>query len=96
MNKFYIPFQGKKPAAIEVNGHRLLLLSRERDLVEDALDEVGADSVKEVKVGEDEFSEKEFFSKLSSRNHAGVLVMSPELSFSDLQFSLHQNLPWVQ
>jgi hypothetical protein len=96
MNKFYIPFHGKKPAKLEINGHRLMLLSRDPELLEDALESVGADAVKEVKVGDGEKAEVEFFTKLSEKNQAGVLVVSSDLTFSDLQFSLHQNLPWVQ
>jgi hypothetical protein len=96
MNKFYIPCQGRKPAPLEINGHRLLLLSRDPELLEEALDTIGADRVKEVKVRDGEDAEVELFTKLSSQNGAGVLVISPELSFSELQDSLHHNLPWLQ
>ena len=96
MNRYYIPCQGKKPVALEINGHRLLLLSRDRQLVEEHLDDVGADSVKVVKVADTEVAEAELFSKLSKKNEAGVVIIPSEASYSELRSSLETQLPWIQ
>ena len=96
MKKFYIPYCGKKPSAVEINGHRLIMLAQEKESVITHLDAVGADRLKVVKVDDSESAEVEFFSKLSFRNDAGVVVVPPEINCGEMLATLEANLPWVQ
>jgi hypothetical protein len=96
MKKFYIPYSGRKPSAVEINGHRLIMLAQDKESVITHLDAVGADRLKVVKVEDSETAEVEFFSKLSFRNHAGVVILPPEVSCGDMLATLEASLPWVQ
>ncbi len=96
MTRFYIPYSGNRPAPLEINGHRLIVLAKDKDALQSDLELVGADRIKTVKVEDTESAEQEFFSKLAQRNGAGVLVMPPEVSYSQLKYSLIEQLPWLQ
>ena len=96
MNRFFVPYSGKKPAAVEINGHRLIVLSQSDEIDPQDLEMVGADRLKSVKVDEDENETVKFFARLSQRNDAGVIVAPPEVKYSDLLSSLQDQLPWLQ
>ena len=74
----------------------MLLLSRGREIVEETLRSVGADTVKVVKVDETEDAEYEFFMKLAKKNDAGVVIMPPEGDYFEFRDSLESQLPWLQ
>jgi hypothetical protein len=46
MNNFFVPYTGKKPALVNINGHRLVILAEEKDMLEEELELLGADRVK--------------------------------------------------
>ncbi len=96
MTRFYIPYSGKRPVPLEINGHRLIVLAKDKGALEEDLELVGADRIKTVRVEDSETAEQEFFTKLAQRNGAGVLVMPPEISYSQLRYSLIEQLPWLQ
>lgn len=95
MTRYYIPYNGNRPAPLEVNGHRLIVLAKSRDAIEDELESVGADHIRTVKVKDSEGAEQEFFTKLAQKNGAGVLVMPAEVSYEQLKDSLVAQLPWL-
>ena len=96
MSKYFIPYSGTKPASVEINGHRLIFLSKSRDNFEEELDKVGADTVKVVKIKDDTLEEEKFFSKLARKNDAGVVIVPAEASCDDLILALSDKLPWIQ
>lgn len=96
MNKFFVPYYGKKPAAIEINGHRLIMLSESDEIDQQELELVGADRLKTVRVEEDTEDTARFFAKLSLKTEAGVVIVPKELRYSDILSSLQNNLPWLQ
>jgi hypothetical protein len=57
-SSFFVPYTGKKPASVCINGHRLVILAAERDMIEEDLDLLGADRVKKVKLGASELEQE--------------------------------------
>ena len=96
MTRLYIPYAGKSPTSLSVNGHKLILVSRSKAAIEDELDAVGADRLKAVKIEDSEMAEDEFLTALAKKNHAGILLVPEELSYTQLKRALEDNLPWIQ
>ena len=92
---FFVPYSGRHPALISVNGHRLLILAREEDVFEDNLDAVGADRLKLLKTGGPFADEESLLKRLAEKVDAGVVVAASEASFTDVVKSLESQLPWV-
>lgn len=96
MGKFYVPYSGKKPASILVNGHRLIILSRDEDVFEYELRELGADSLKKVLTGDSREEEERILNKLAKAVAAGVVVAPANLHVSEVIKNLESQLPWLQ
>ena len=90
-----MPYSGKRPALVSVNGHKLLILARDRETFQDHLDAVGADRLKKVDAGSNEGDEEVVLKKLAERINAGVVVAAAESEFGDVIKSLEEQLPWV-
>ena len=96
MSRFFVPYCGSKPAAISVNGHRLLILAKEKISIEEELSSVGADSLKTISVGNSKEEENRALNKLAKKMNAGVVIASEGLEVRDIIRSLESQLPWVQ
>ena len=93
-SSFYIPYSGRRPALVSVNGHRLLILAREEEVFEDNLDAVGADRLKKLKTDSEE-DEESLLKHLAEKVDAGVVVAASDSDFKDVLKSLESELPWV-
>lgn len=96
MTTFYVPYSGDKPAAISVNGHRLVLLSRDKGAFEDELELIGADSIKVLASGNSQTDEDIVFNKLAKSLRAGVVIAPGDLPLEDVIRNLKVQLPWLQ
>lgn len=96
MGSFYIPFSGKKPKIFDINGHKVLFVGSALSDFEDLpLVDLGADYVKEVKVGESEEEQLLLTTQLARRAKADIVV-SPRDVDADRAFqTLKEQLPWV-
>ena len=94
-SSFFVPYSGRRPALISVNGHRLLILAREEDVFEDNLDAVGADRLKQLKTGTHFEDEESLLKQLAEKVDAGVVVAASDSDFKDVLRSLESQLPWV-
>ncbi|NMC62494.1 MAG: hypothetical protein GYA55_04930 [SAR324 cluster bacterium] len=95
MKNLYVPYSGKRPALVSVNGHKLLILARDRETFEDSLDVVGADRIRRVDAGSSENEEEFVLKRLAERINAGVVVAASESDFLDVISSLKEQLPWI-
>lgn len=43
MASIFVPYNGSRPAVVDINGHRLVILAREPEELEESLELVGAD-----------------------------------------------------
>lgn len=91
----FVPYIGKKPAALEINGHTLIILSTNREAVESSLDILGADHL--VRLGSDSpEAQEQVLTNLAKEIKGGVVISPGDIEVPDLIDSLRQDLPWVQ
>ncbi len=93
---WFVPYSGKKPAAMSINGHRLLILSKDRSAVEEGLGKIGADNIRKVKGGDSRREEEAVLEKLARSVKGGVVIAPTDLEVSDLISNLETQLPWLQ
>lgn len=95
MSIYYIPYHGKKPAAVVINGHRLVIMSKDRDTLQDDLSVLGADKVKQVESElevEDNFT---LIDRIAKNAKAGVVFAPDEAKITEIIKNLEEQLPWL-
>lgn len=95
VKSLYVPYSGKRPALVSINGHSLLILAREKETFEDHLPDFGADRLRRVDAGDSENEEETLLKNLAERINAGVVVAAPDTEYPDVIKSLEEQLPWV-
>jgi hypothetical protein len=96
MAKYFAPFVGKEPAALSINGHKLLIVARDRSCLEDALELIGGDTVKGFQAGRSRESRDVLFERLAKEINGGVVIAPPNTEVSDIIRNLEIELPWLQ
>jgi len=92
MGTFFIPFHDEAPAAVDIRGHRLLVVTSDlEDLVEHQ-NLVGADEIREMRVPE---NDDHALALLAATAGGGVVITPPGVSVSAMLESLETELPWV-
>jgi hypothetical protein len=98
MKSFYVPYKGKRPAFLDINGHRVVILAADQEAFEG--DKVGefvkADSVKAVAGGDSEGERQSALLKIARTSKSGVIVAPDDMDIGDLIKDLKEQLPWVQ
>jgi hypothetical protein len=94
-DSFFVPYTGKKPASVSINGHRLVILSSERDTIEDDLDLFGADRIKKVRLGVSEVEQERALGKIARQVDGGVVIAPAGVGIRDVLKNLESELPWV-
>ena len=95
MQTYFVPYTGESPAALQINGHRVVLLARDRAQLENELTIVGADRVCPID-DEDFSSEEHLLSYMAETTHAHIVVTPSEIPLSDIIENLERELPWIQ
>lgn len=96
MENFFVPYTGKKPALVCINGHRLVILAHEKDTLEEDLDLLGADRVKKVKLDGTEDEQERLFGKIARQVDGGVVIAPAGIGLRDVIRNLESELPWLQ
>jgi hypothetical protein len=96
MDNFFVPYTGKKPASVLINGHRLVILTHDKDVLEDDLDLLGADRVKKVTVSSADVDQDKFLGKIARQVDGGVVIAPSGVDLRDVLKNLESELPWVQ
>lgn len=96
MNNFFVPYTGKKPALVNINGHRLVILAEEKDTLEEDLELLGADRVKKVKVADSESDQEQMLGKIARQVDGGVVIAPSGIGLRDVLKNLESELPWFQ
>ena len=93
MARYFVPITDDTPQAIEINGHRLVILSKRRsDIVENtAL--LGAEEVREMYIEGNE--EDQELAGLALAVNGGVVISPPGMDIGLTIYSLKKELPWV-
>jgi len=96
MENFFVPYTGKKPALVCINGHRLVILAHEKDTLEEDLDLLGADRVKKVKLDGTDDEQERLFGKIARQVDGGVVIAPAGIGLRDVIKNLESELPWLQ
>jgi hypothetical protein len=96
MDNFFVPYTGKKPASVCINGHRLVILTHDKDMLEDDLDLIGADRVKKVRLGASEDEQEKFLGEIARAVDGGVVIAPSGVDLRDVLKNLESELPWLQ
>ena len=96
MSQLFAPFKGSHPAAVTINGHRLIILATERSELEDYLELVGGDRLRRLRVRDSQQGPERVLKRLAHRVQGGVVIAPPDTSVPALIESLREQLPWVQ
>jgi hypothetical protein len=94
-DSFFVPYTGKKPASVSVNGHRLVILASERGAIEDDLDLLGADRIKKVRLGSSDEEQERTLGKIARQADGGVVIAPAGVGIRDILKNLESELPWV-
>jgi len=92
MQKVFIPFKCESPIAIDVKGHRVLIVaSKPEDLVEfEHL--LGGEEIRELQYKESAQGALQYLAKLVN---GGVVLAPPGVGISAMISSLEHELPWI-
>ena len=96
MAKLFVPYFGKNPAPIVINGHRLLIISPQKSTLTDWLPLLGGNRVRTLPDVASDQEKEEQLSKLALRSNAGIVVAPQEVEVHELLKSLENELPWLQ
>ena len=92
---FYVPFAGDRPASLDINGHRLVIMSRSAKPIKEGLPLVGAERIEKVKVPRSQPEEIEALTQIGRSANSGVVIAPPDVAMDDLIKELQANLPWL-
>lgn len=93
MSKFFVPFNQDEPVAIEINGHRLLLVAASEDELAAGLTEIGGSEVREIELSP--ANEETVLRDLAKAVHGGIVLTPPGVGVATMLSSLKADLPWV-
>ena len=93
MSKYFVPFIENHPAAVEVNGHRLLLVSTSAEEINEGLTEIGGKEVRELDLKPSE--EETVLAGLAQSIRGGIVLTPPGIQVRTMLKSLEAQLPWV-
>lgn len=79
-----------------VNGHRLLIISEDKNILGDGLDILGGDCVKSLPKVNSKSEKERLLGRIAERAGAGIVLAPENIEMRDLIRSLENELPWVQ
>jgi hypothetical protein len=93
MKRLYVPYLGRRPAPVELNGHRLLIFGQSHEMFENNLSQFSADRIREIILDTDD--ESQVLGQLARRARADVILAPLEADLDDVLRGLSNQLPWV-
>ncbi len=95
MTRFFVPFLDDEPAAIEVNGHKLLIVTSESaDMIAD-LEVLGGAEIREIALADDDSEGSKLMADLAADINGGVVLTPPGVSPRTMIEDLSEELPWI-
>lgn len=96
MARLFVPYIGKNPAPIVINGHRLLIVSAQKSVLKEGLPLFGGNRVRTLPEVNSEQEKELQLSQLAERSNAGIVVAPQEMEVDELLKNLENELPWLQ
>lgn len=102
MSTFFVPYCDNKPVCLDVKGHRLVIITAEREPLLEELNDLGGDDVRELQVQDDLLKRKDMdwlaqtpFVELAQKVEGGVVFAPPGISPTAILETLERELPWL-
>ncbi|MCB0310127.1 MAG: hypothetical protein KDD42_02760 [Bdellovibrionales bacterium] len=95
MEHVFIPYQGDHPAAVFVNGHRVIILAHSEDSFEPDLELIGADHLRCIELGDSAEEATSTLTELAEQVKGGVVVAPANVNLPEVLRSLELELPWL-
>lgn len=96
MKEYFIPYSGAEPAMIYINGHSLVIVSRDKDELQAHLPMLGGDHLQGMDFPEENHDEDEILEVLASELNGGGVVVAPDgTGIVEVIRSLELELPWI-
>jgi hypothetical protein len=95
MTRYFVPYLEGVPAVVEINGHRMILVSSEEESVDDLLSVSGADDYREIEVPDSELSKEFALADLAGETAGGIVITPPGISPDVIVSELGNQLPWL-
>lgn len=95
MTRYFVPYIDNEPAAIEVNGHKLLIVASESEDMVNDLDLLGGAEIREVQLSEDDTEGSKILADLAANINGGVVLAPPGVSPRSMIQDLSEELPWI-
>lgn len=96
MPKYFIPCTGQKPAVISIKGHRLVVLSKDREVLSDDLNLLGADRIRFLQVGKAREDDAKVLTRIAKKANAGLVIAPQRSELREVIDRLESELPWLQ
>jgi hypothetical protein len=96
MTTLYMPYQNNRPLAITVNGHNLLIVTADEDLLltSEIMDVEYALPIEGVLEEEGKLDER--LVEIAENENAGIVVAPTAIPIEDVIKNLELELPWLQ
>jgi hypothetical protein len=95
MTTFYVPFAGDRPATTSINGHRLVILSRRKKALQEALPLFGAERIEVMQTPKSKEKELEALTEIGRSANGGIVIVPPDVEMEEVIKNLEAQLPWV-
>ena len=96
MKEYFVPYFGNQPASLCINGHRLVIISQDRQDLVDHLSHLGGDRVEGIVSSGSQQDEVKLLEGLAESAGGGVVVAPSELTLDEVIRNLESELPWIQ
>lgn len=95
MANLFIPYSAGRPASLTINGHRLLIISSDKNDLEQHLPMFGGDSLREMEDWGSRAEQEATLEELAGEVGGGVVVAPEELDLLEVIRNLESELPWI-
>ncbi len=97
MGSVFVPYSvDNTPAAIEIKGHRLLILSTKASDLRKDLKRVGGTNIRKIELSAEIEQQNAVLSQLALSAGSGVVITPPGVSLTAMIENLEKQLPWLQ
>lgn len=97
MGSVFVPYSGDNtPAAIEIKGHRLLILSTKASDLRKDLKRLGGTNIRKIELSAEIEQQNAVLAQLAESAGSGVVITPPGVSLLAMIDNLERQLPWVQ
>jgi hypothetical protein len=98
MNTVYVPYSGKRPSTVTVNGHKVLILSGEKEDIEEYLEDLGGTRIRTIEVDymPDSDKMKVLLEGIAKTSKAHVVLAPDGIHIPAILKQLEVDLPWIQ